>query len=110
MTFFYLILCFFVTLVYGSTKAEGDEAIVAWLKDQAIPLKSEVFGSGSEDLTPVARIFRDVRIVGLGEATHGSREFSQFKHRMVEFLVQEMGFTVFAIEASYPECLNILIK
>jgi len=26
---------------------------------------------------------------------------------MLEFLVKEMGFTVFAIEASYPACMNI---
>ena len=29
------------------------------------------------------------------------------KHRMLEFLVMEMGFKAFAIEASYPGCQNI---
>jgi hypothetical protein len=41
-----------------------------------------------------------VRIVGLGEATHGTREFFRLKHRLLEFLVTEPGFTVLAMEAS----------
>jgi erythromycin esterase len=45
----------------------------------------------------------DARIVALGEATHGTHEFFTLKHRMVEFLVQEMGFTVFAMETNWPE-------
>lgn len=44
------------------------------------------------------------RIVALGEATHGTREFFKLKHRLVEFLVAEHGFTTFAIEANWPEC------
>jgi erythromycin esterase len=47
------------------------------------------------------------RVVGLGEATHGTREFFQLKHRMLEFLVEELGFTVFAIEANWSESLAL---
>jgi erythromycin esterase len=50
------------------------------------------------------QILRDVKIVGLGEATHDTREFVQLKHRLFEFLVIEMGFTVFALEASSAAC------
>jgi erythromycin esterase-like protein len=45
----------------------------------------------------------EARIVSLGEATHGSREFFQLKHRMLEFLASEMGFSIFSIEANLPE-------
>jgi erythromycin esterase len=41
--------------------------------------------------------------VALGEATHGTHEFFQMKHRLLEFLVEEMDFTTFAIEASFAE-------
>src|SRR5207253_10707138 len=47
------------------------------------------------------------RIVSLGEATHGSREFFQLKHRMMEFLATEMGFTIFSIEANMPEAYRL---
>jgi erythromycin esterase len=82
-------------------------AVVAELKRNAIPIKTVEAGNGFTDLQPLKRILKDVRYVGLGEQTHGTREFFQFKHRMVEFLVREMGFRVFAIEASYAGCRNI---
>jgi len=83
------------------------EAIRGWLTSEAVHLNTIEAGHGFNDLRPLKKVFKDVRVVGLGEATHGSREFFQFKHRMLEFLVEEMGFTVFAIEASYPACFNI---
>ncbi len=45
----------------------------------------------------------DARIVSLGEATHGTSEFFRLKHRMLEFLCTQMGFTIFSIEANMPE-------
>lgn len=41
-----------------------------------------------------------MRVVGLGEATHGTREFFTLKHRLIEFLVIELGVRVVAMEAS----------
>jgi erythromycin esterase len=32
------------------------------------------------------RVIGDVRIFALGEATHGTREFFQIRHEMLEFL------------------------
>jgi erythromycin esterase len=43
-------------------------------------------------------------VVGLGETTHGTHDIFQLKHRLVEFLVVEMGFNALAIEASYSAC------
>ena len=45
----------------------------------------------------------DARIVSLGENTHGTRDFFEMKARILRFLVEEMGFTTFAIEATWPE-------
>ena len=115
-----IILMFAAGLVVGPARGAGphapsptkwsrDEvkAVTGWLGERAIPLSSVRAGAGFDDLRPLRSILKDVRVVGLGEATHGTREFFQFKHRMLEFLVKEMGFTVFAIEASYPACWNI---
>lgn len=88
-------------------KQRKQQAVIAWLKSNAIPLKTVEAGNGFEDLQPLKRVFRSIRFVGLGEQTHGTREFFQFKHRMLEFLVKEMGFRVFAMEASYSACQNI---
>ncbi|MGO9126637.1 MAG: erythromycin esterase family protein [Terriglobales bacterium] len=58
-------------------------------------------------MRPLARIVGDARIVALGEATHGTREFFQLKHRMVEFLASQKGFTIFSIEANMPEAYRL---
>src|SRR4030095_7731118 len=86
---------------------EQSDAVVKWFATNAVPLKTVEAGNGFADMQPLKRILKDARFVGLGEATHGTREFFQFKHRMVEFLVKEMGYRVFAIEASLSACQNI---
>lgn len=58
-------------------------------------------------MQPLKKVVGDARIVALGEATHGSREFFQLKHRMLEFLATLMGFTIFTIEASMPEAYKL---
>jgi erythromycin esterase len=57
--------------------AEG----IAWLRDNAVPLATTEPGSGFADLEPLRKVIGDARIVSLGEATHGTREFFQLKHR-----------------------------
>ena len=58
-------------------------------------------------MQPLKKMIGNARIVSLGEATHGSREFFQLKHRMMEFLATEMGFTIFSIEANMPEAYRL---
>jgi erythromycin esterase-like protein len=77
------------------------------MRGNAIPLTLGRSWHGFADLEPLRAIIGDARIVSLGEATHGTREFFQLKHRLLEFCVSELGFTIFAIEASYPECLRV---
>ncbi|GAB3642563.1 erythromycin esterase family protein [Spirosoma arcticum] len=89
---------------YAARVAEAlrkQQAVISWLKTNAIPLKTVEAGNGFADLQPLKKTLRDVRFVGLGEATHGTREFFQVKHRLLEFLVCEMGYRVFALEGSY---------
>lgn len=63
--------------------------------------------NGFADLEPLKQLFKDSRVIAVGEATHGTREFFQFKHRFLEFLVREMRCRLFAIEASYADCIRI---
>ena len=58
-------------------------------------------------MSQLGSVVGNARIVAVGEATHGTREFFQMKHRMLEFLVEKMGFTVFTIEANWPESLAV---
>jgi erythromycin esterase len=84
-----------------------DEAVVAWIRSAAIPLATVEPRQGCKDLEALRPIIGDARIVSLGEATHGTREFFKLKHRLLEYLVAELGFTAFIIEANFPESLAV---
>ena len=84
-----------------------DESVVEWIRSAAIPLATAEPRHGFKDLEPLRAIIGDARIVSLGEATHGTREFRKLKHRMLEFCVAELGFTMFGIEAPFPESLAV---
>lgn len=57
------------------------------------------------DLEPFRRIVGDARFVALGESYHTSGGFYQAKHRLIRFMVQEMGFRVVAMETPWLEAL-----
>jgi erythromycin esterase len=82
-------------------------AVAPWLKAHAIALNSATAGSGFDDMRRIRDIVGSAHLVALGEATHGTREFFQLKHRILEYLVAQMGFDVFAIEASFPDALAV---
>jgi erythromycin esterase len=89
------------------TERARHEATIQWLKEHAIPLKGVEAEQGLEDMQPLKQIIGSARLVALGEATHGTREFFQLKHRILEFLVTEMGFNIFGIEATMPEGFDL---
>lgn len=75
------------------------DEVTGWLARHSLPLNGLAAGGSTTDLQPLKKVLDGVRIVGLGEATHGTREFFQLKHRLLEFLVTELGFSVLAMEA-----------
>jgi erythromycin esterase len=85
------------------TDAETSAKIAAEIKKRATSLTTAEAGKPYDDLAAFGKAVGDARIVSLGEATHGTREIFQMKHRLLEYLVKEKGFTVFAIEANWPE-------
>jgi len=78
-----------------------------WLQENAIVLNTIEAGSGFDDMVPLKAMIGDARIVSLGEASHLNRDFTRAKHRMVEFLVNEMDFRVFAVEATFAGALEL---
>jgi erythromycin esterase len=95
-------------LIYLSTSLIGcgqpqptSSPVLSWIKQQALPLKTTDPQAPLDDVRPLQRIVGSASIVGLGEATHGSHEFFTLKHRLLEFLVEKMGFTMFAMEGSW---------
>jgi erythromycin esterase len=82
---------------------EVPEPVRAWLATAATPIANFAPDAPLADLEPLRKIVGSARIVGLGEATHGSSEFFAFKARALEFLVRELGFSDFALENGWEE-------
>ena len=52
-------------------------------------------------------ISSDKRIIALGEATHGNKEFQELKLSIFKKLVEENGVRAFAIEGDFGGCLEV---
>lgn len=77
---------------------EHPDAILAEINRHAHPL---------DDVAFVADAIGDARVVALGEATHGTAEFSAARARMTEYLLTHMGFTMVAVEDNWTEVLAV---
>jgi erythromycin esterase len=101
--------------VDGKSLEQGPEPYVgeptpeqlAWVRNTAIPLNGADVSLTTEDLKPLKDLIGRARIVGLGEDTHGTSEFFRMKHRIVDYLANELGFAIFAIEANMPEAYAV---
>jgi erythromycin esterase len=87
--------------------APAPDSVIQWFRENAIALQSVEPGAPLDDLRALGSRIGSARVVAMGEATHGTREFFQLKHRVFEYLVAEHGFTVFAIEANWSEALAV---
>ncbi|WP_346929002.1 erythromycin esterase family protein, partial [Clostridium sp.] len=90
--------CLISILCLTACSKVNDNPEVKALKKSVIPISTVEAGNEFKDLMPLKDILKDKKIVGMGEATHGTSEFFKMKHRFFEFLVEEMGYRVFAME------------
>jgi erythromycin esterase len=77
------------------------------LKQVSSPLAGSNPSIDDKDLASFGALIGNAKVVGLGEATHGTHEFLLIKHRLLEYLVKRKGFTIFAVEANMTEA-NLL--
>lgn len=78
-------------------------AEVHWLRARARPLGAVDPAAAPDDFTdlaPLGALVGDAPLVGLGEGTHGTREFYQAKHRAFAYLARHHGFTLLMLEAN----------
>lgn len=84
-----------------------NKALVSALKEYALPLKTTEPMQPMDELHFLKDYLKNKSVISLGEATHGTKEFFQMKHRILRYLVEEMGYRVFVMEANQPECMAI---
>ncbi len=89
-----------VSLGVGSELSSGSPGptFAEWVRTHGSSLAAvdpDVHGS---DLEPLGEIVGSARVVCLGETRHDASEQFRLKHRMIRYLVEEMGFSVIIFE------------
>ena len=85
---------------------EEDQLLIDELDQQLLPLEASPLELRDEDLS-FLDAWADVKLIGLGEATHGGREFFQYKHRLFQYFVENFGHSIFGFEADFAESIYI---
>ncbi len=62
---------------------------------------------GWEDLDPLIDRVGNARYVLLGEATHGTAEFYNWRRIISQRLIREKGFSFIAVEGDWPDCYRV---
>lgn len=69
----------------------------------ARPIRSVAADAQDGDFSWLEELARGARLIGAGEGSHGTAEHFQLKDRLFRELVEQHGFTVFAIEADFDD-------
>jgi erythromycin esterase len=59
------------------------------------------------DLDPLLDLVGDARYVLLGEASHGTSEYYQWRAILSQRLIQEKGFSFICVEGDWPDCYRV---
>ncbi|NRT11963.1 erythromycin esterase family protein [Flavobacterium sp. 14A] len=95
-----MLLCNFIML------SQTNEIVKA-INENAFRIKDVNPNIEVEKNPTLDSIFKDVRIFGFGEATHGTKEFFDLKVKFFKYVVKNQAVKNFAIEASYGNCIAI---
>lgn len=76
-------------------------AVVQALNRSILPLQNADPNRDFSELTPLDTVLAKAQVIGMGEATHGTREFFQMKDRLFRYLVQKHGYQTIAFEANF---------
>lgn len=102
-------LCILHLVVWHTASAAGPrrgvrierspEHAAEWLHAYAVPLTTALTPS---ELSPIVESTRRAKVIGLGDGSHGTREFFVVKHRLIAELLRENRLDLIAFEAPLP--------
>src|SRR5262245_39139689 len=84
-----------------ATDERPTRALIHEVRNLAHPLRDPA------DLDPLIRRVGDARVVMLGEASHGTREFYTWRTAISRRLIEEKGFSFIAVEGDWPDCYRV---
>lgn len=86
---------------YTNIQASNPLAMVGSASQENITNKSANWADYVTASINQIKVDESIKLVGLGEATHGNAEFQKLKQKVFEALVKNNGCRVFAIEADF---------
>ena len=95
-THYWTLRAVFIFVLISSFSAFSQDSL-HWINKNAYELKSDP-SSGNDDLSFLRKELSGKTVVGLGEASHGTREFYNQKARIIEYLINECNFKLLAFE------------
>jgi erythromycin esterase len=83
--------------------ADGNEVevLVQEVQQFSHPLKTRA------DLDPLIEQIGNAHFVLLGEASHGTSEYYQWRAHLTSRLIAEKGFRFVAVEGDWPDCYRV---
>jgi erythromycin esterase len=103
------IIFFLIVLIVGFNfqckKIEDKSPETIWLNEQALNIPSSDINIEDIDFTEIDKAIGSARIIGLGEANHGTTEFWGIRYKLTKHLIEEKGFKAVLFEAIYPNSL-----
>jgi erythromycin esterase len=85
----------------------GPATFLKWARESLAPLATLTPESHRDDLAPLGRMIGNATVVALSEGVHGSAEPLEFRNRVLQYLVEQKGFTAIVIEAGSVESRKV---
>lgn len=96
-----LVLSVIVSCNNSSSQNKNDK-FLDWAFQNSQKIETLDLTDKQDDLSLIKKIVGKAEVVCLGESRHDIHEQFQLKHRFIKYLVEEMNFKTFALEASLP--------
>ena len=86
----------------NSTSQINNNQLTNWASKNSQKIETLELTENQDDLNLLKQIVGEAEVVCLGESRHDIHEQFQLKQRFIKYLVEEMNFTTFVLEASFP--------
>jgi erythromycin esterase-like protein len=79
-----------------------NDSLIETIREKAVPL------NGASDVADeILSLIGGARFVLLGEASHGTHEFYEFRAEITKRLIEEKQFSAIAVEADFPDAYRV---
>lgn len=103
----YIVLISLLSLSLRAASQSQEQRISSWIKRNSHEITTISFEAPQKDLLFLGELLKNKKIVSMGEATHGTKEFAAIKSRFFKFLALRLNFNVFALEADFSKALAV---